>query len=88
MCPTGTVLGADNLNRAKLGWNSLTISLTKSTLVVANEDWIVQMEDFAVYTSLFSTKFTNSLYNQPSGLNNLIHRLVLQETAAWWQICF
>lgn len=88
MCPTGTVRGADNLNRAKLGLNSLTISLTKSTLDVTNEDWIVQMEDFVVSPSLFSTKFTNSLYNQPSGPNNLIYGLVLQETAAWWQIRF
>lgn len=41
MCPTGTVREADNLNRAKLGLNSLTVSWTKNTLDVTNEDWIV-----------------------------------------------
>lgn len=86
MCPTGTVREADNLNRAKLGLNSLTISLTKNILDAANGDWIVQMEDFVVPHSLFSAKFTNSLYNQPSGPNNLIYGVVLQETAAKWQI--
>lgn len=63
MCPTGTVREADNLSRGKLGLNSFTISLTKSTLDVTNEDWKVQMEDFEVSPSLFSSKFTNSLYN-------------------------
>lgn len=88
MCPMGKTREADNLNRAKLGLNSLTISLTKRTLDVTNEDWKVQMEDFEVSPSLFTTKSTNLLYNQPSGLNTLIYRLVLQETAAGWQICF
>lgn len=74
MCPSGTVREADNLNRAKLGLNSLTVTLTKSILDVTNEDWIVQIEDFVVSPCLFTIKFTNLLYNQSSGLNNVIDR--------------
>lgn len=48
MCPMGMVRIADNLSRAKFGLNSLTVSLTKSTLGATNEDWIVQMEVFVV----------------------------------------
>lgn len=48
MCPTGTVHEADNLNGAKPGLNSLTISRTKNTLEVTNGDWMVQMEYFVV----------------------------------------
>lgn len=67
MCPRGTVCEVDNLNRAKLGLNSLTVSWTKNTLDVTNEDYIVQMEDFVVSPTLFSTKCTISLHNQISG---------------------
>lgn len=82
MCPAGTVRRAHNLNRANLGLISLTISLTENTLDVTNEDWIVRMEDFVVSLNLLSTRFTNWLYNQPSGLNNLIYEAVLQDAAA------
>lgn len=84
MCPTGIVREAHNLKRAKLGLNSLTISQTKNTLNFINGDCIVQMEDFVVSHSLFSGRFPNLLYGQRSGPNNLIYRLVLQETAANW----
>lgn len=77
MCPAGTEHRAHNLNRANLGLISLTISPTKNTLDVTNEDWMVRMEDFVVSLNLLSTRFTNWLYNQPSGLNNLIYEPVL-----------
>lgn len=63
MCPTGIVREADNLNRAKSGLNSLTISLTKNTLDATNGDWMVQMEHLVISHSLFNSKFTNSLNN-------------------------
>lgn len=53
MCPRGPVGEADNLKRAKLALNSLTVSLTKNTLDVTNEDWIVQTEDFVFCLSFF-----------------------------------
>lgn len=65
MCPTGTVHEADNLNGAKLGLNSLTISRTKNTLNVTNGDWMVQMEYFVV--SLQSLKYQiHRLATQPA----------------------